>query len=92
MNIDNGVITIACPIKLKFHVDGNIPLYFFDREDYEDIPMSNATIDDNIHLKSSIIIKLKRTGDELSIEDVSLSQQDFDIDLGWVEPDSEFYE
>lgn len=92
LKIENNEVTISCPINLKIHVEGNTPLYFYDREDDADMIMAHSTINDIIDVKNSIIIKLRNSNDILSIEDVSFSKEDFDIDLGLLEPDSDFYE
>lgn len=92
LKIENNEVTISCPINLEFHVEGNTPLYFYDREDGVDITMASATIDETIHIKSSIVVRLKDVKEGLSIEDISLSDRNFNVDLGYLDPDPDFYE
>ena len=91
LKIENNEVTISCPVKLKLHVEGNTPIYFYDREDDNDMVMGNSTINENVDVKNSIIIKLINSEDSLSIENISLSKEDFDIDIGFLKPDPEFY-
>lgn len=92
LNVKDDVITISCPVKLEFHIDGSTPLYYYDREDDEDMIMAHSTINTNINIENSIIIKLKSLENKFSVEKVSLSEKNFEIDLGCLEPDSDFYE
>ncbi len=92
LKIENNEVIISCPINLKFHIEGITPLYFYDREDGVDITMANATIDETIHIKSSIVVRLKDSKEGLSIEDISLSDQNFNVDIGYLDPDPDFYE
>ena len=92
LDIQKNEVTVVYPIELQYHVEGEIGLFWYDKDEGVDVPMAQSTIDTDASVENELIIKLKISGDEMSIEDVSLSQQNFDIDLGWVEPDSEFYE
>ncbi len=92
LKIENNEVIISCPINLEFHIEGITPLYFYDREDGVDITMANATIDETIHIKSSIVVRLKDVKEGLSIEDISLSDRNFNVDLGYLDPDPDFYE
>lgn len=92
LKIKENEITVLCPIELEFHIEGKTPIYFYDREEDADYPMAMATINDDINVKNSLIIKFNSSEYGLSVKDASLTKEYIEVDLGCLQPDQELDE